>query len=161
MDIKLEKVWKQIKEFLTETPQQTIAEISAKCKLNKKTVTDIVTEKSDAGELECAKTMLGVLFSVPKAKKSEVSIKPVEYIPQVEHVSQPEELVGEPLNLITPAEKAKLAAKDRRKPYTPISTTGFKKSTGKVTIFLERRNNAKSITFTANQLQIMLEVING
>ena len=157
MDVKLEKVWKQIKEYLTENPQQTIAEISTKCKLNKKNVTDIVTEKYDDGDLECAKTMLGVLFSVPKGKKAEVTITPVEHIPQVEHVSQPVEAI----TTISPAEKVKLAAKDRRKPYTPISTTGFKKSTDKVTIFLERRNSAKSITFTANQLQMMLEVING
>ena len=154
MDVKLEKVWKQKKEFLTENPQQTIAEISAKCKLNKKTVTDIVTEKYDSGELECAKTMLGVLFSVSKSNEPEVA-------PTPDSSSTPEGQAIEQVTSISPAEKAKLAAKDRRKPYTPISTTGFKKSTDKVTIFLERRNNAKSITFTANQLQMMLEVING
>ena len=154
MDVKLEKVWKQIKEFLTENPQQTVAEISAKCKLNKKTVTDIVTEKYDSGELECSKTLLGVLFSVPKSNEPEVT-------PTPESTPTSEGRTGEQVTLISPAEKAKLAAQGRRKPYSTTGTTGFKQGAGKITIFLDREISAKSITFNSVQLQMMLEVING
>ncbi len=48
----------------------------------------------------------------------------------------------------------------RRKPYTPNKMQGFKSQNGKVTVFLERRCQAKSVTFNKEQLLNMLSSCN-
>ena len=45
----------------------------------------------------------------------------------------------------------------RRKPYSPFCTEGYKINGDNVTIFLDRRNNARSVTLSAAQLQHILD----
>lgn len=57
----------------------------------------------------------------------------------------------------TLAKNAKPPVTAKRKPYSITGTAGFKVSGDNVTIFLDRRNNAKSVTLSAAQLQHILD----
>lgn len=67
---------------------------------------------------------------------------------------------AEPQSKSVPALAANLTqpAAPRRKPFSPSQLTGYHaKGNGTVTLFLDRRHSAKSITFTAQQLRKMAD----
>lgn len=96
--------------------------------------------------------------------KQELSRLPVHFNNQHYHlVTSPEHRMKLEQGEIMPAQITntddKSQPKVRKKPFTPNLTKGYEIKDNSVRIFLDRRNNAKSITLTIDDLQELLNAV--